>query len=140
MSSQLMRPKAFEDWKRWGMLVKSWAMGVNLFDQSQPAPRIPTDLEDFKKVLSEHMIEMQFSPQLKGFAVMQSSDNTFVLKLPPRKLLTDSHAALSDDPGGYDLPMFYPIAFGVSSFDINGMDPKDFHACRIGDYTLSTCA
>src|SRR5262245_62006835 len=78
----------------WGKLVKSWALGVNLLRPGSPPPPIPRDLAEFRRIcIEDYEIDMDI-PESLGFAVMQPGENTFVLKLPPKDKLQESHGTL----------------------------------------------
>lgn len=139
MASALMKPESLEDWIKWGLLIKSWAMERDLFNDGKPLPARPTNLDDFVKALEAKDINMTISPEVTQFSLMETPENMIVVKLPPKNFLTASHDALGNAKE-YELPPFYLTSFGVSSFDIHVLSKEEFHACRIGDYTLSTCA
>jgi hypothetical protein len=124
---------------RWGKLVKSWAMGVNLISPGSPLPPIPRTLSEFKHVCLEvFKIDMEIPDHL-GFGVMQHDENTFILRLPPKALLERTHAQLGSFDA-YPIPHFYNVAYGVTELRVRGMSIEDFHAGRVGDYTVTLCA
>jgi hypothetical protein len=122
----------------WGKLVKSWALGENLLQPGSPPPPIPRDLAEFRRIChDDYKIDMDI-PENLGFAVALPGQNVFILKLPPRDKLRESHATLGSLEA-YPIPKFYNVAYGVPELIVHGMSIEDFHACRVGDYTLSFC-
>ena len=68
---------------------------------------------------------------------VQDDAETLVVKLPCRELLEQGEAAIAKAGGDYPLPSFYERAFAAKP---QVKDKQAFHAERIGDYAIATCA
>jgi hypothetical protein len=125
----------------WGKLVKSWATGRSYFVEGQPAPPIPRTLQDLKDRCAEVGIEVSIPAIHKGLVVVESSEEVFMIKLPSKTLVEATEQELAAG-GGYPLPKSYDDfyrRFGVP-LNITDLPSKlDFHAARIGDYSIRMC-
>jgi hypothetical protein len=81
-----------------------------------------------------------------GLALVQGAANTFVLRLPAKDNVHAAESALLGGAGvaplNYALPDFYAAAFGVPNI-LPAMEPAakmKFHALRVGEYTMNSCA
>jgi hypothetical protein len=83
-----------------------------------------------------------------GFVLLQGSPEISILRLPPKEKLHESEASLLGGGGvagmNYTLPHFYEEAFGdgTATGQMHSMTERqkmEFHAQRIGEYTLNVC-
>jgi hypothetical protein len=125
--------------ERWGRLVKTWATGTNYLDDDHEYP-LPTSMEEFKEQLAKAQVFATVPERFKQIQFVTSDQETLLLKLPPKVMIEDSEAMLSELGSSYPIPPFYKRLF-------NGLDPVipesekfKVHAERIGDYTMSLCA
>ncbi len=84
-----------------------------------------------------------------GFVLLQGTSEISILRLPAKEKIHESEAALLGAGGQamleYTLPSFYGAAFGTANALLPmrqlGLGEKmDFHAQRVGEYTINTCA
>lgn len=125
--------------ERWGKLVKSWSTGKNYLEDDNEYP-VPTSMEEFKEQLAKAQVFATVPERFKHIQFVTSDQETLLLKLPPKVMIEDSEAMLSEPGSSYPIPPFYKRLF-------NGLDPVipenekfKVHAERIGDYTMSLCA
>lgn len=128
------------NWERWGDLVKAWTTGEPHRANNKPYA-VPRTLDELKKQCKELSIGLKLPKHVTDLVVYSHEKSTMVLRLPPKDLVVASEKQLRRR-SPYDLPPFYADALGVSgqtpqfaSVD----DALDFHARRIGDYTISNC-
>ena len=125
--------------ERWGKLVKTWSTGKNYLDDDNEYP-VPETVEQFKEQLAKAQVFATVPERFKHIQFVTSDNETLLLKLPPKVMIEDSEAMLSEQGSTYPIPPFYKRLF-------NGIDPVipedekfKVHAERIGDYTISNCA
>ena len=125
--------------ERWGKLVKTWSTGKNYLDDDNEYP-VPDTVEQFKEQLAKAQVFATVPERFKHIQFVTSDQETLLLKLPPKVMIEDSEAMLSEQGSTYPIPPFYKRLF-------NGIDPVipedekfKVHAERIGDYTISNCA
>jgi hypothetical protein len=125
--------------ERWGKLVKTWSTGKNYLDDDNQYP-VPETVEQFKEQLARAQVFATVPERFKNIQFVTSDQETLLLKLPPKVMIEDSEAMLSEQGSTYPIPPFYKRLF-------NGIDPVipedekfKVHAERIGDYTISNCA
>jgi hypothetical protein len=125
--------------ERWGKLVKTWSTGKNYLDDENEYP-VPETVEQFKEQLAKAQVFATVPERFKHIQFVTSDQETLLLKLPPKVMIEDSEAMLSEQGSTYPIPPFYKRLF-------NGIDPVipedekfKVHAERIGDYTISNCA
>jgi hypothetical protein len=126
---------------KWGKLVKSWATGKNYFDPAKPAPALPRTLGELKAQCDTHGVGVTIPASLKGLAFMQYSADVLAIKLPPKSMVEESEAEFAQG-GAYQIPAFYNTFYAQSGSPLNltTKDQKmDFHAARIGDYSVRNC-
>jgi hypothetical protein len=122
----------------WGKLVKSWATGDNYMGPGTTQPTIPRTLEELKKQCEQFDIGLELPSNITGLSVMQYSEETLALRLPPRSLVKKSEDGFKRNPGeAYPIPEFYDKFYGRTLPSTT--DPFDLHACRIGDYVVRNC-
>jgi len=143
------------NWELWGMLVKSWATGENCFSvppySTMPAPARPKNLADFAAQCAQFNVGVTIPARIKGLQIIQSNQETLLIRLPDAEMVKDSEASIKADPGNYPLPTFYTTNYtttfvppGETPFysanpKIDTVNCMIFHACRIGDYTIGQC-
>jgi hypothetical protein len=125
--------------ERWGKLVKTWSTGKNYMEDDNEYP-VPETMEEFKAQLAKAQVFATVPERFKHIQFVTSDQETLLLKLPPKVMIEDSEAMLSEQGSTYPIPPFYKRLF-------NGIDPVipesekfKVHAERIGDYTISNCA
>ena len=83
-----------------------------------------------------------------GFVLLQGTSEISILRLPAKEKIHESEAALlgtgGQAPLDYALPTFYGAAFGTPAAPAPmrqmGLSEKmEFHAQRVGEYTINTC-
>jgi len=83
-----------------------------------------------------------------GFILLQGTSEISILRLPAKEKIHESEAALlgtgGQAPLDYALPSFYGAAFGTAAAPLPmrqlGLTEKmEFHAKRVGEYTINTC-
>jgi hypothetical protein len=97
-------------------------------------------MDEFKEQLAKAQVFATVPERFKQIQFVSSDQETILVRLPPKVMIADSEALLSEPGATYPLPPFYKRLF-------NGIDPvipesEKFrvHAERIGDYTISNCA
>ena len=123
----------------WGKLVKMWATGDGSYlGLTAPLPITRSIAELKQQAASIPNLGLNIPSSVTGLAVVQYSPETFVLRLPPKSMIEDSERTLRNAPGDpYPLPSFYSDFFQNSATSVE--DKLDFHASRIGDYTITNC-
>lgn len=128
------------NWERWGDLVKAWTTGQPHRANGKPYA-VPRTLGELKKQCRELSIGLKLPKHVTDLMVYSHEKSTMVLRLPPKDLVMNSERQLRG-LSPYDLPPFYADALGVSGKTPHFADVEealDFHARRIGDYTISNC-
>jgi hypothetical protein len=125
--------------ERWGKLVKTWATGKNYLEDDNEYP-VPSTIDEFKEQLAKAQVFATIPDRFKHIQFVSSDQETMLVRLPPKIMIEDSEAMLSQPGATYPIPPFYKRLF-------NGLDPVipedekfKVHAERIGDYTISYCA
>jgi hypothetical protein len=130
------------NWERWGDLVKAWTTG-RPHRTSGKVYAVPRTLDELKRQCRELTIGLKLPKHVTDLVVYSHEKSTMVLRLPPKDLVEASEKELRGrSPSPYDLPPFYADALGVSGQTpqfANEKEALDFHARRIGDYTISNC-
>ena len=124
---------------KWGKLVKSWATGKNYVDPTRPAPPIPRDRTEMLAQCASIGLTVTFPNDQVGFAVLQYSPQTVAIKLPPKAMVEATEAELMQQDAAYPIPPFYDDAYGVPLRPMSVDDRLNFHAARIGDYSIRNC-
>jgi hypothetical protein len=121
----------------WGKLVKSWATGQSYSPVAGPAP-VPRTLAELHQQCQAIGLAITFPPAQKGLAVVQYSSDVVVLKLPPKDMVLATEAALGQPGATYPIPAFYDAFYG-HQVNVPANRLLDFHAARIGDYSIRNC-
>jgi hypothetical protein len=122
----------------WGRLVKTWATGKSNFPAvSIDKLPVPRTLDDLKAQCTLVGVEITIPPKFTGFAVIQHGPETLALRLPAKAMVEAAEADLEQGLP-YAIPHFYEVFCGP--LNVPQAKRKDFQACRIGDYSIATCA
>jgi hypothetical protein len=127
---------------KWGKLVKSWATGRNYFDQTKPAPALPRTLDELKQQCSAIGLSVTIPALHKGLAIVQYSAEVLAIKLPPKSMVDDAETELGRG-GDYEFPRMYNDFYTRYGTPLRLPDlpsKMDFHAARIGEYSIGNCA
>ena len=128
------------NWERWGDLVKAWTTGKP-HRATKKTYSVPRTLDELKKQCKDAGVGLNIPDFVTDLVVYTHEKSTMVLRLPPADLVAESEKKLKAG-AAYLLPSFYADALGVSGqvpHFRNNEELMDFHASRIGDYTLSMC-
>lgn len=128
------------NWERWGDLVKAWTTGKP-HRATKKTYTVPRTLGELKKQCKDAGVGLNIPDFVTDLVVYTHEKSTMVLRLPPADLVAESEKKLKAG-ATYLLPSFYADALGVSGQLPHFADDEalmDFHASRIGDYTLSMC-
>lgn len=125
---------------QWGKLIKTWATGKNYFaNEGIPSEKltVPQSLEELVKQarIVGAGLTIPTSLGLKVLVVIPASNDTLVIKLPPKKMI-EQHETELDTGDRYPFPAFYSDYVGRK---LTRAEKREAHACRIGDYTISQC-
>ena len=128
--------------------------------QPVPFPK-PTSFKDLVITCKDNHVGLHFvatssSPKTYctgdesiGFVLLQGTSEISILRLPAKEKIHESETALlgtgGQAPLDYTLPMFYGAAFGTASAplpmrQLGPAEKMEFHAQRVGEYTINTCA
>ena len=124
--------------ERWGKLVKTWSTGKNYLEDDNEYP-VPETMEEFKEQLAKAQVFATVPDRFKHIQFVTSDQETLLLKLPPKIMIEDSEARLSEPGSTYPIPPFYKRLFNGTDPIIPEADKFKVHAERIGDYTISFC-
>ena len=124
--------------ERWGKLVKTWSTGKNYLEDDNEYP-VPETVEEFKEQLAKAQVFATVPERFKHIQFVTSDQETLLLKLPPKVMIEDSEARLSEAGATYPIPPFYKRLFNGTDPVIPEADKFKVHAERIGDYTISFC-
>jgi hypothetical protein len=151
----------------WGRLVKTWSTGVSKLpnrylprnyprtlgelhvqcihakrpnDEIQadgsPKPNLPTP----ENLRLENPL-LTIPEEITGLAVLQYSPRVLSLRLPPKLMVEEAEKQIKENNVSYPIPQFYND-FYQTELANKLTDPGqklDFHACRIGDYSVRNC-
>jgi hypothetical protein len=120
----------------------------------------PSSYAEMVKVCLAHQVGMHFvatatSPktyctgtEAMGFVLLQGTPEVSILRLPSKEMIHRSEGALLGENGSagmnYTVPAFYGEAFGdgthpATMHAMTADGKMEFHAKRIGEYTINTC-
>ena len=83
-----------------------------------------------------------------GFVLLQGTSEISILRLPATEKIHESEAALlgtgGQAPLDYSVPGFYGAVFGTPAApavmrQLGKSEKMEFHAQRVGEYTINTC-
>ncbi|HMC11236.1 MAG TPA: hypothetical protein VKH44_08090 [Pirellulaceae bacterium] len=115
------------NYRAFGEKVKAWTKGT--------AP-LPKNIEEFASQLADADVGVKIPKRFKHVKFVQSDEDTLVVRLPCKATLAASEERLAKQGGDYPLPTFYEQVFEAKP-KIRGK--MDFHAERIGDYSIANC-
>ncbi|HRD78312.1 MAG TPA: hypothetical protein PK264_20645 [Hyphomicrobiaceae bacterium] len=124
---------------QWGRLVKSWATGVNHLTGGFALPAVPRTLDDLKAACHAVGIACTVPSHHKALAVLSSSEEVLVIRLPAKSVTDETHKELGNG-AAYSLPSFYDDFYGKPLPAMTPAKSQEFHAARIGDYSVRMCA
>ena len=147
----------------WGKLIKTWATGKNYVDHvATETHPIPTKVQippiypkpsSFKELAQQAIsakVGLYFEDKDEtpvtgdeklGFLLVQATLETYVLRLPAKDAIERSEKQLLAGEV-YELPDFYDRVFEahVKPTEVKtGLQRMQFHAERVGEYTINTC-
>ncbi len=127
---------------RWGQLVKSWATGKNYLAPGQPPIPLPHTFEEFKTLCNDTLgLGLDLPDWMSAIVFVQPSRSALTIRLPPKEIVEENEAEFQQSGSRYHIPAFYD-QFYHSELDVpDTLQAKlEFHALRIGDYSISMCA
>lgn len=129
MTERLERITIF-DHKAFGRLIADYATGKRPW---------PASLDEFRQEVEGRNIA-KVPSHMKAIQVVQPSDEIFFLRLPPRKMISQSleRFAENDAQGNtepYPAPPFYSDMVCREA----RLTHTDFFLSRVADYTISVC-
>lgn len=135
-----MRERFFvNDEIKWGKLIKSFATGRNYLSPGADPIPLPRTLDDLKKLCQDVGLQISMPSYHKGLVVIQMSEEVFSIRLPPKTMVDEMEDFLKTDDGNYTVPSFYD-RFYAKELVLRTVDDKlNFHAARIGDYSVRMC-
>lgn len=124
---------------KWGKLIKSFATGRNyLVAGERPIP-VPRTLDELKQLCTDVGLVITMPDYHKGLVVIQMSEEIFSIRLPPKTMVDEMETFLQEADSSYTVPDFYDD-FYEKTLVLQSTEKKlDFHAARIGDYSVRMC-
>lgn len=123
----------------WGKLVKMWATG-KAYD-GVPVMAQPRTVSELKRQCRHIKLKVTIPDNVTALVVLNHSEETLFLRIPPKSLVENSEAYLADPRTEYPDMQVYELFEEYE--DENGhirQDKKlDFHAARVGDYSIAQC-
>jgi hypothetical protein len=124
------------DLVKWGYLVKMWSTQEAY--PGVPVMPLPRTINDLKKQCEAVGLEVTVPESLTGLSVSIHSPEVLYIRLPPASMIKTAEDYLRDPRTDYpDLPIYN--MYSSTPFHIPKEEKLEFHAARIGDYTLSQC-
>jgi hypothetical protein len=134
---------ADNDWETWGKLIKSWATRENRVNPGGPSDQypIPQTVDEMKaQMTAAGMKGFVIPPRIKAVHFVWYNSEVLVIKLAPKKMITDGEDAVQAAPN-YPLAPFYDRVYGHPLPLIPpGPERQRLHDERVGDYTIRACA
>jgi hypothetical protein len=127
---------------KWGLLVKSWATGKNYVAPGQPPIPLPHTYEEFKELCNNRLgLGLQLPDWMNAIVFVQPSRSALTIRLPPKEIVEENEREFEQGGLRYEIPAFYDH-FYHSELDVGDTlaAKLEFHALRIGDYSISMCA
>ncbi|MGE0699031.1 MAG: hypothetical protein AB7O57_08040, partial [Hyphomicrobiaceae bacterium] len=95
-------------------------------------------IDDLKTLCANLGIVITMPDYHKGLVIIQSSEEVFSIRLPPKTMVEEMEQFLKDG-GKYASPKFYDDFYGTTLTLTTEKEKLDFHAARIGDYSVRMC-
>lgn len=124
------------DLVKWGHLVKMWST-QQPYEEIQVMP-IPRDLHEFRTQCNAVGLQITIPESVTALAVSLYSPETLYLRLPPAEMIKNMEVYLMDPRTDYPQLTIYNM-YSTTPFQIPKAEKLQFHAARIGDYTISQC-
>jgi hypothetical protein len=128
-----------EDIEKWGLLIKTWATGVNKLGNGGAYP-IPQSVQELKdQMTAAGMTGFVIPPRIGAVQFSQYNLQVLYIRLPPKAAIEENEQKLN---GGapYVLRSFYKRIYDQGGpGNIPQNEKLKVHAERIGDYTMSAC-
>jgi hypothetical protein len=134
---EMMPRFSVDDLVKWGYLVKMWATREAY--PGVPVMTVPQSINELKKQADAVGLKVTVPDHVTGIAVATYSPEVLYIRLPPAAMIKDSENFLMDSRTEYPTPPIYDM-YSPTPFKIPKEDKLEFHAARIGDYTLSQCS
>jgi hypothetical protein len=125
------------DLKRWGMLVKSWSTGRNYFNPATPPPPIPRTLQELQDTCRQAGIPINIPATVTKLSIVQYAPDTLTVRLPPKEFVEASENSFVEGTADYIIPEFYKTF--IEDPPTTKQGKLDFHAQRLGEYTVNSC-
>ena len=127
---------------KWGLLVKSWATGKNYLAPGQPPIPLPHTYEEFKTLCNEKLgLGLERPDWMHAIVFVQPSKAALTIRLPPKEIVEENEQEFAQSTLQYKIPAFYDQFYHAELDVPNTLEAKlEFHALRIGDYSISMCA
>jgi len=124
---------------KWGKLIKSFATGRNyLVAGGSPIP-VPRTLDELKQLCTDVGLVITMPDYHKGLVVIQMSEEIFSIRLPPKTMVDEMETFLQEADSSYTVPDFYDDFYEKTLVLPSTEKKLDFHAARIGDYSVRMC-
>jgi hypothetical protein len=123
----------------WGKLVKSWATGENYVNPGQAPFPLPRNLAELHKQTTGIGLTVKLPPSNTGLAFVQYSPEVATIKLPPKAMIEATESEITQPTGAYRIPKFYDDFYGKNLVISDADERMNFHAARIGDYSIRNC-
>ena len=123
----------------WGRLVKMWATGKAY--HGVPVMPVPRTLAELKDQCDRVNLQVTIPSHVTGLVVASYSPETLFLRIPPKSSIENSEQYLQDPRTEYPHLPAYELyeEFEDEHGKIKKEHMLDFHAARVGDYSLAFC-
>jgi hypothetical protein len=136
----VVRPRfSVGDVMLWGKLVKMWATekpypGVPLMPQ-------PRTLAELQRQCDSINLTINIPTDITGMVVVNYTREALLIRIPEKSLVEESERFLADSRTDYfDLQIYKLLEqFEGPDGKIKKEHKLDFHAARIGDYSIAHC-
>jgi hypothetical protein len=127
---------AVDDLVKWGYLVKMWATQTAY--PGVPVKAVPLTLKAFVKQCKDAGVKVTIPEGVTGICFVQQSAEVVTVRLPSASMVKAAEEYLERPDTEYpDVPIYN--MYSSTPFKIPKEEKLEFHAARIGDYTLSQC-
>jgi hypothetical protein len=137
----VIRPRfSVGDVMLWGKLVKMWATGKEY--PGVPVMPQPRSLAELQEQCDTIKLTINIPSDITGMVVVNYTREALLIRIPEKSLVEDSERFLSDPRTDYpDLPIYKLLdQFEGPDKKIKKEHKLDFHAARIGDYSIAHCS